>query len=311
MRKNMISIIVPIYNVEKYLPKCLESLVNQSYRDIEIILIDDGSPDRCGQICDDYAKKDSRIVVIHQKNQGVSAARNAGLVCAKGEYIGFVDPDDWVDLEMYGRMLEAMIREQADMVICGYEYVNITGEPTRKYAFSGTEIINSKDVYKRMFDMPPTIRLVIWNKLFKKTILKDIFFSENIRGAEDAEVLGKYVAKINGNVAVIHKPFYKNFERPQSATRGGLKLDSVIPALDIYLIIWNNMRRKFPDLNAHVQAYYLDACLLNYGLHCKNEKLLAKMLRRRVLNEFPLAAFNKEIYWKTRIYYLLFGIGMK
>ena len=97
----MVSIIVPIYKVEQYLPKCIESLIVQTYHDIEVILVDDGSPDGCPQICEDYAKKDERIVVLHQHNQGVSAARNAGLKSAKGEFIGFVDPDDWVSPDMY------------------------------------------------------------------------------------------------------------------------------------------------------------------------------------------------------------------
>ena len=97
----MISIIVPVYNVENFLPKCIESLIRQTYKDIEIILIDDGSPDRCGFICDEYAINDKRIRVIHQTNSGVSAPRNAGLAVAKGEYIGFCDPDDFCAVDMY------------------------------------------------------------------------------------------------------------------------------------------------------------------------------------------------------------------
>ena len=89
----MVSIIVPIYNVEKYLSKCIDSILAQTYNDIEVILVDDGSPDNCPKICDEYAQKDNRVIVIHQKNAGVSAARNAGLKAAHGEYIGFVDPD--------------------------------------------------------------------------------------------------------------------------------------------------------------------------------------------------------------------------
>ncbi len=97
----MISIIIPIYKAQLYLPKCLNSLIKQTYRDIEILLIDDGSPDSCGRICDQYAKTDSRIRVFHTKNQGLSAARNLGIREARGEYIGFVDSDDWVDSRMY------------------------------------------------------------------------------------------------------------------------------------------------------------------------------------------------------------------
>ena len=94
MENPIISIIVPIYNVEEYLPKCIDSILNQTYKELEVILVDDGSPDSCGKICDRYAKKDERVKVIHQKNGGLSAARNSGLDCANGEYIGFVDSDD-------------------------------------------------------------------------------------------------------------------------------------------------------------------------------------------------------------------------
>ena len=99
----MISVIVPIYKVEPYLNQCVESILCQTYSDLEILLIDDGSPDRCGQICDEYEKQDSRVKAFHIQNQGLSAARNVGLQNAEGEYIGFVDSDDWIEPEMYER----------------------------------------------------------------------------------------------------------------------------------------------------------------------------------------------------------------
>ena len=96
-----VSIIVPVYKVEKYLRKCIDSIINQTLKDIEIILVDDGSPDNCGKICDEYAAKDTRIKVIHKENGGLSSARNAGMEVAEGEYIGFVDSDDWIESDMY------------------------------------------------------------------------------------------------------------------------------------------------------------------------------------------------------------------
>lgn len=110
----MVSIIIPVYKVEKYLSKCIESILKQTYFDLELILVDDGSPDKCPEICDTYASKDERVVVIHQKNAGVSAARNAGLEKAKGEYIGFVDPDDWIAPEMYEKMIQAMENSEVE-----------------------------------------------------------------------------------------------------------------------------------------------------------------------------------------------------
>ena len=119
MEQPKISIIVPIYKAEPYLRQCLDSITAQTYQNLEIILVDDGSPDGCGGICDAYGAKDSRIRVIHQPNRGVAAARNAGLVTATGEWIGWVDADDWIDADLFSYLLSNALNEQADVCICG------------------------------------------------------------------------------------------------------------------------------------------------------------------------------------------------
>ena len=119
-----VSIILPVYKVEKYIDRCMESLVNQTYKKLEIILVDDGSPDNSGRICDEWAKKDKRIKVIHKENGGVSSARNLGLEKATGDYIGFVDPDDYVDLTMYEKLIAKAQEEDADITFCGFKQVN-------------------------------------------------------------------------------------------------------------------------------------------------------------------------------------------
>ena len=121
--KPLLSVIVPIYNVEEYLEKCLDSIINQTYKNLEIILVDDGSPDKCPQICDEYAKKDDRIVVIHKENGGVSSARNLGLDIAKGEFITFVDSDDWIDETMYEKMMLKQAEENLDLVFTRYKTI--------------------------------------------------------------------------------------------------------------------------------------------------------------------------------------------
>ena len=120
----LISVIVPIYNVENYLDKCIDSIVNQTYKNLEIILVDDGSPDRCPSICDEWAEKDSRIKVIHKKNGGVSSARNAGINIAKGDYIGFVDGDDIIENDTYSIMISKVVEENADICMCSFKYLN-------------------------------------------------------------------------------------------------------------------------------------------------------------------------------------------
>ena len=115
-----VSIIVPVYNVEKYLNRCIQSLLNQTLKDIEIIMVDDGSPDRCPQMCDNYAKKDNRIKVIHKQNAGLGYARNSGLEIATGEYIAFVDSDDFVNSQMYETLYNNAVSTKADVVYSGF-----------------------------------------------------------------------------------------------------------------------------------------------------------------------------------------------
>ena len=126
MQGSLLTVIVPIYKAESYLHRCLDSIINQTYKNLEVILVDDGSPDNCPAICDEYAKQDSRVKVIHQKNAGVSAARNAGLDATTGDYIAFVDSDDWLELDAYEILLRKISDEKKDIVAFGYimEYLN-------------------------------------------------------------------------------------------------------------------------------------------------------------------------------------------
>lgn len=313
----MVSIIVPIYKVEKYLPKCIESLIKQTYRDIEIILVDDGSPDGCPQICDEYAAKDSRIIVIHQKNAGVSAARNAGLDIAKGEYIGFVDPDDWVAPKMYEKMLDAIRENQADMAICGYDYYSESGtvDEKRRYPVRETEVISQKEVMRRFSDMPPTIRHVVFNKLFRNNLLLVGRFKIGLHSSEDVFFVNEYVQKIKSAV-VIHQPYYKNVVRQGSATHGGLSIDSLADSFAAHHQMYEDSVKCYPDLKNHSLAFLLDVCTLKYyeaKRKAENmpeeqkgeaEKKLTQM-RDYIKHHAWRALLNPEIYWKTRISYLI------
>ncbi|MBO7334370.1 MAG: glycosyltransferase, partial [Lachnospiraceae bacterium] len=116
----LISVIVPVFEVEKYLKECIESILNQTYTNLEIILVDDGSPDKCGEICEEYAKTDNRIIVIHHENKGLSSARNRGLDIATGDYIGFVDSDDKIAPDMFEILLNNLKQYDADISICGF-----------------------------------------------------------------------------------------------------------------------------------------------------------------------------------------------
>lgn len=174
--KPIISIIVPIYNVEKYLPKCIESILNQNFKEFELILINDGSTDNSGKICDLYAEKDNRIKIIHKKNGGVSSARNSGLNAVSGEYIGFVDPDDYIDKDMYRNLYELCKSNNCDIGICrlGRE---IDGEllnnNKEEKIIKLDKIQSMKELFKGNL-----YRFSLCNKIYKRNCFENVIFPE-------------------------------------------------------------------------------------------------------------------------------------
>lgn len=314
----MISIIVPIYNVEVYLPKCIDSLINQSYKDIEIILIDDGSPDNSGKICDDYARKDKRIVVVHQKNAGVSAARNIGLEIAKGEFIGFCDPDDFCDEQMYEKMIHAINFYKADMVACGYEYYNedYQLDTSRRYTLRDDEVMTRRDIFEKMSDMPPTIRHGVVTKLFHRSLIDKIRFDVNLKSTEDGNFLLDYLSYVNKAV-FIHLPLYKNLVRQGSATHGGLNIQSLKDSFKVHERMYLDTIQEFPELRAHALAFLLDVCTLKYNESKRRisdnnidnrSKELLHFMRHYIRKKAISAITCNNINWKTRVYYLLLWI---
>lgn len=170
----IISIIVPIYNVGKYLPKCIESILNQTFKNFELILVNDGSTDNSGVVCDDYAKKDTRIKIIHKSNGGVSSARNAGLYVAKGEYIGFVDPDDYIDKNMYEKLYRLCIDNNSDIAICRFNR-EINGKIQNKESTEEIIELNNMEVMNELFK-GNLYRFSLCNKLFSKKCFNDVLF---------------------------------------------------------------------------------------------------------------------------------------
>lgn len=202
---DLISVIVPVYNAEKYLDKCIQSILGQTYSNIELLLIDDGSTDSSGSICDNYAEQDSRVRVFHKANGGVSSARNMGLNNVKGEWIAFVDSDDWIDRDMYEEMHNAAILNQADIVCCDVwiEYKN--GRVIQTYN-------NKYENHKLMYDcLVPVIEVyfVMWNKL----VSRKLYENNNIRATiganmwEDVELMTK-IRYFSKSLYVLNIPYY-------------------------------------------------------------------------------------------------------
>ena len=202
----MISIIVPIYKIENYLPQCIESILSQTFQDFELILVDDGSPDSCPAICDEYAKKDHRIKVIHKSNGGLVSARKAGLQIAKGEYVGYVDGDDWIEPEFYERLMNAAVENEADIVAAGFlkdigDNCTSKCNPIPCHTYSKDEIAHDI-IPKMMFDadaFEPGLFTYVWNKVFRRSILysPQMNVPNSISLGEDAACV--YPAVLNAN----------------------------------------------------------------------------------------------------------------
>ncbi|MGX8704985.1 MAG: glycosyltransferase family 2 protein [bacterium] len=211
----LISIIIPVYNVAEYLPQCLDSVLSQTYRNLEIIAIDDGSTDESGNILDQYAEKDSRIRVIHKPNGGVSSARNVGLKAATGDYIGFIDADDWIEPDMYEK-LERILREN-DAAICGffdYPYgmskpIPRGRNPVQKCGFEEAVIqVLSRDGYY----------VTLWNKAFRRHVVEGIAFDTALSFGEDEVWLMQALRRCKG-VTFLPEPLYHWRKREGSVTR--------------------------------------------------------------------------------------------
>ena len=177
MNNETVSVIIPVYNVEKYIRKCIESVCGQTYRNLEIILIDDGSPDKSGEICDEYAAADSRIKVIHLENGGVSRARNIGLDMATGKYIGFVDSDDYIRPGMYETLVDNMEKENVDTVICGFISVTEEGDvlPDKQIPIPVNDMVmTGEEAVKQLAGSGYLCFIMIMNRLYKNNSVNKI-----------------------------------------------------------------------------------------------------------------------------------------
>lgn len=258
----LVSIVVPVYNVEKYFKRCVDSLVNQTLQNIEIILVDDGSLDNSGMLCDEFARNDSRIIVIHKKNGGLSSARNVGLKIAKGKYIGFVDSDDDVELDMYERMSEKLESTNADFVMADYIRVLNNGSSYLKTTNIEGGLYNSEDIRRVIF--PQLIMnealcygplLSVWHCLYSTSFLREnqIWFDEEVRWSED-NIFSAFVGyRANRffymkNVGLYH--YYENLGTITTGYRKG--------AWQVYSI-----------MNAHLQDFFEKVDIYDFSFQLK------------------------------------------
>lgn len=257
----LISIIVAVYNAEEWLNRCIDSIIDQTYSNIEIILVDDGSTDRSPTICDEYAKKDDRVVVIHKPNGGLSDARNTGISAAKGAYIGFVDNDDYIVSNMYEDMLKAMEQSDVDLVVCNCTYVDEDGQPVGEISpISKSEIISPKEYFVRLASPKSGYYITVWNRLYKRELLDGIQFPCG-RTNEDSYVVHRIVQRCR-SIMVLNNSYYFYIQRDASLSRTPKtdqyydSIEALIDRIEFYS--QNEYRDLYTDIlrqliNNHIQ----------------------------------------------------------
>ena len=263
-----ISIIVPVYNVEKYLCKCIESILGQTFTDFELILVNDGSTDRSGEICDKYKYVDKRIKVIHKENGGLSSARNAGIDIAEGEYIGFIDSDDWIDLNMYNKLYNLAILNGADITQCNFQKVYDEATINEDSIEQNIRIINKNEALKDLLECRELYiqSVVTWNKVYKKYLFENIRFPEG-KIHEDEFTTYKVFDKANKLVRTNEKLyFYRQTPNSIMNSKFNKKRLDYFEALRQQLNYFKNYNNEFYEM---VLANY-DMALRNTYFKAKN-----------------------------------------
>jgi glycosyltransferase involved in cell wall biosynthesis len=267
---DLISIIIPVYNMEKYLDRCLHSVLNQTYENLEIILVDDGSTDNSPNMCDNYALKDGRIKVVHKENGGLSDARNAGIRIATGDYIGYVDSDDWIEPNMYECMYKACAGNNAQLAVCRYfrEYDDKTvNDGTSKVEiFSRDEILNiyitDKDGYM--------VYNSVWSKLFKRELVEGMLFPKG-KNSEDIMYTTRAFCKLDKAAYIDTCLYHYVIDRKDSI----MNVDKTQRMFRDELPFWQEhikcIRENVSDYMADLAAYYYYRRLLFYYVDTNNK----------------------------------------
>lgn len=265
----LVSVIVPVYNIEKCIGKCIESIIDQTYQNLEIILVDDGSTDKSGQICDDYQKRDVRIQVIHKQNEGLSDARNSGLEICKGKYIGFVDGDDWIANDMYEFLLQTLTKYEADVAVCGHYIEGDDGVYDFENAEGSIKIYNSREAVCAVV-RDQEIHSYAWDKLYKRELFDGIRYPS---GRYVQDIFTTYKVFMNAKKIVCNnQPKYYYYQRIDSIQRTrGSKLNW--DQFSVYRESLSVLEKDYPELRE-----FLVVRLVSFGIAAYNCLLLKKQI---------------------------------
>lgn len=295
----MISVIVPVYNVEKYIRRCVESILAQTYSDLEIILVDDGSTDSSGKICDEYQKDDLRVVVVHKKNGGLSDARNVGLEIAKGEYIGFVDSDDYIEPDMYKILYDNCIKYSADLAAARFIEFNSKGEKTRKLS-DNIEVFSRRQMLELFIygHKKYQVTMSVWDRLYKRELIGDLRFPIG-KCYEDIVFSTCVIAKTKVNV-YIDQALYHYRLREDSITGEDMGQKQLLPHRIITdLIPQLEERIEFlleigeKGLAEECRCQYIHQ-IMTYIVDYKYDKENVKFLKEKVRNNCRDIRYNSK-----------------
>lgn len=275
----LISVIVPVYKVEEYLAKCVDSLLNQTYDNLEIILVDDGSPDNCGAICDDYAHRESRVRVVHKENGGLSSARNAGIDVARGEYLGFVDSDDWLEPQTYEWLLDMALKENVKLVCAGrYDCSSWTGSRSVGLCPQKREVISGEELTKRIF-LWDNVDSAAWDKLYHASLFRQIRYPLGVV-SEDLPTTYR-LALDAGQVGMLDKPVYNYFHRDGSITTASFSPKALQPSGHTAKIL-KHIREEYPDLTEHASYFHVR----HLGYVCQIMEIAGKSVLHQYNEEY-------------------------
>ncbi len=304
---DLISVIVPVYKVEAYLDQCVSSIVNQTYRNLEIILVDDGSPDNCPAMCDAWAQKDSRIKVIHKENGGAGAARNHGLDTARGTYIAFADSDDYLEPEMYSH-LYSLMRDEVDIVECDYlkvrtEYVEFSQKNAQIREFSVGEALQ-EHIRNRVFCQ------IIWNKLYRREVVGDVRFP--VGKQIDDEF---FTYQVLGNAEkLIHsqRVCYAYRQQPESVMH---KLSPMnrLQAVEAKSQRHSYLLKKFPELVPFSLVDLWFTCIYQgqVAMRSPGDNQNVIQVLRKTLEDYPLGQLPGELSLMHRMWLLLAKVSFE
>lgn len=302
---DLISIIVPVYNVEKYIHQCVDSIIDQTYTNLEIILVDDGSPDNCGKICDEYAQKDSRIKVIHKENGGLSDARNHGIDAATGDWLMFIDSDDWIEADMAEKLLVAAERNNAMLAVGGVVLFEGEQEYIPSYYSIQSGCVDARDILNKG-GMIPTAFVIACNKLFRKELFAKLRFPCGMMHEDEATA--HYFLTDSGTISVIDKPLYHYRQ-----TSGSISHTITPNRLD-YLLAFSDRIRFYHRINLSAESYelqrvYISELIYLYFRFQKKAEFRNKLksCKKDFLKTLPWLLKNSSLSLKEKISMLCFA----